>query len=142
MPLPDGLGGPGPLADPGACSAPPARRPFGRGPAVSLFSLGTMRALESADQLGAVLAAALAADINHIETFVPTAGEAAGPPIESHATFVPAAGEAAGPPIVSVMIIRFDRTRDDRGGPTTLSYVVDELNLGLYLGVKRLMHWA
>ena len=42
----------------------------------------------------------------------------------------------------SVMIMRFDRTRDDRGGPVTLSYVVDELNLGLYLGVKRLMHWA
>jgi hypothetical protein len=42
----------------------------------------------------------------------------------------------------SVMIMRFDRTSDDRGGPTTLSYVVHELNLGLYLGVKRLMHWA
>ena len=63
-------------------------------------------------------------DINHIETFVP------------------AAGEAAGPPIVSVMIMRFDRTRDDRGGLAPLSYVVDKLNLGLYLGVKRLMHWA
>ena len=42
----------------------------------------------------------------------------------------------------SVMIMRFDRTRDDRGGQAALSYVVDKLNLGLYLGVKRLMHWA
>ena len=45
-----------------------ARRPFGRGPAVSLFTLGTMRALGGVDQLEAVLAAALAAGINHIET--------------------------------------------------------------------------
>jgi predicted aldo/keto reductase-like oxidoreductase len=45
-----------------------ARRPFGGGAAVSLFSLGTMRALASADQLQAVLEAALALGINHLET--------------------------------------------------------------------------
>ena len=46
----------------------PVRRRFGRGPAVSLFSLGTMRALDSGGQMQSVLAAALAAGINHLET--------------------------------------------------------------------------
>ncbi len=45
-----------------------ARRGFGNGPPVSLFTLGTMRALESPAQLEAVLAAAIAAGINHVET--------------------------------------------------------------------------
>ena len=44
------------------------RRPFGRGPAVSPFTLGTMRATGSAKQMAEVLDAALAAGINHIET--------------------------------------------------------------------------
>jgi len=44
------------------------RRPFGRGPAVSPFCLGTMRATASPQQMAAVLEAALAAAINHIET--------------------------------------------------------------------------
>ncbi len=43
-------------------------RPFGEGPKVSLFTLGTMRALESADQMYAVVKRALLAGINHIET--------------------------------------------------------------------------
>jgi uncharacterized protein len=45
-----------------------ARRPFGQGPAVSLFSLGTMRAVDSSEQMEQVLCAALAAGINHLET--------------------------------------------------------------------------
>jgi len=44
------------------------RRPFGRGPAVSPFTLGTMRAVNSPAQMEAVLRAALAAGINHLET--------------------------------------------------------------------------
>ena len=44
------------------------KRRFGDGPPVSLFTLGTMRALESPSQLQAVLEAALAAGINHLET--------------------------------------------------------------------------
>ncbi|MFL0738204.1 MAG: aldo/keto reductase, partial [Prochlorococcus sp.] len=44
------------------------RRPFGRGPEVSLFTLGTMRALDSAEQMHEVVKAAQAAGINHIET--------------------------------------------------------------------------
>ena len=44
------------------------RRRFGRGPAVSAFCLGTMRATASPQQMAAVLKAALAAGINHIET--------------------------------------------------------------------------
>ena len=44
------------------------RRPFGRGRSVSLFSLGTMRALASPDQMVSVLRAALNAGINHLET--------------------------------------------------------------------------
>jgi predicted aldo/keto reductase-like oxidoreductase len=47
----------------------PARRPFGAGgPPVSLFTLGTMRALESSEALDATLRRAVAAGINHIET--------------------------------------------------------------------------
>ncbi|WP_233128490.1 aldo/keto reductase [Synechococcus sp. 8F6] len=46
----------------------PALRPFGDGPPVSPFSLGTMRALGSPAQMEAVLRAALAAGINHLET--------------------------------------------------------------------------
>jgi uncharacterized protein len=46
----------------------PERRPFGAGPEVSLFSLGTMRALGSAEQMLEVLEGALEAGINHIET--------------------------------------------------------------------------
>ncbi|AFY30285.1 putative oxidoreductase of aldo/keto reductase family [Cyanobium gracile PCC 6307] len=45
-----------------------ARRPFGRGRPVSAFTLGTMRALDSPAVMEAVLDAALAAGINHIET--------------------------------------------------------------------------
>jgi uncharacterized protein len=45
-----------------------AERPFGRGPAISPFTLGTMRALGSPAQMEAVLRAALAAGINHLET--------------------------------------------------------------------------
>ena len=44
------------------------RRPYGAGPAVSAFSLGTMRALGRPSQMEAVLRAALAAGINHLET--------------------------------------------------------------------------
>ena len=44
------------------------QRPYGAGPAVSAFSLGTMRALGSPSQMEAVLRAALAAGINHLET--------------------------------------------------------------------------
>jgi len=43
-------------------------RPFGSGRPVSLFSLGTMRALNSAAQMAEVLEAATAAGINHLET--------------------------------------------------------------------------
>ena len=46
----------------------PAERPFGAGPPVSPFTLGTMRALASPAQMEAVLRAALAAGINHLET--------------------------------------------------------------------------
>jgi len=45
-----------------------AERPYGSGPPVSAFSLGTMRALASHGQMEAVLRAALAAGINHLET--------------------------------------------------------------------------
>ena len=44
------------------------RRPFGRGPAVSLFTLGLMRALAGPRQLREVLAKALELGINHVET--------------------------------------------------------------------------
>jgi uncharacterized protein len=43
-------------------------RPFGQAPAVSAFTLGTMRALDSPAQMEAVLRAALEAGINHLET--------------------------------------------------------------------------
>lgn len=52
----------------GAGTQPRALRPFGAGPAVSAFTLGTMRALGSPAQMEAVLRAALAAGINHLET--------------------------------------------------------------------------
>ena len=44
------------------------RRSFGDGVEVSLFTLGTMRALQSPEQMLAVLRAALHAGINHLET--------------------------------------------------------------------------
>ena len=44
------------------------RRAFGTGPAVSLFTLGTMRALKDREQMVAILRAAHAAGINHLET--------------------------------------------------------------------------
>ncbi len=43
-------------------------RAFGSGRPVSLFSLGTMRALDSASQMAAVINAAAAAGINQLET--------------------------------------------------------------------------
>ena len=49
-------------------SIEPPRRPFGSGAPVSLFTLGTMRALQSPGQLQAVVEAALAKGINHLET--------------------------------------------------------------------------
>jgi hypothetical protein len=48
--------------------SPLAERPYGAGPPVSLFTLGTMRAQGSPAQMEAVLRAALAAGINHLET--------------------------------------------------------------------------
>ena len=44
------------------------RRQFGRGPEVSPFTLGTMRALGSAEQMYKVVKASLSAGINHLET--------------------------------------------------------------------------
>ena len=44
------------------------KRPFGQGRSISLFTLGTMRALSSSAQMTAVLNAALDAGINHLET--------------------------------------------------------------------------
>ena len=49
-------------------SAEQQLRPFGAGPPVSAFSLGTMRALGSPAQMETVLRAARAAGINHLET--------------------------------------------------------------------------
>jgi predicted aldo/keto reductase-like oxidoreductase len=43
-------------------------RPFGRGPTVSPFTLGTMRAIGNPAQMEAVVRAALKAGINHLET--------------------------------------------------------------------------
>ncbi len=43
-------------------------RPFGDGPPVSLFTLGTMRALQAPDQMLSVLRAAHTAGLNHLET--------------------------------------------------------------------------
>ncbi len=45
-----------------------SRRRFGDGPEVSLFTLGTMRALASPGQMQEVLEASVAAGINHLET--------------------------------------------------------------------------
>ena len=45
-----------------------SRRRFGDGPEVSLFTLGTMRALASPAQMQEVLEAAVSAGINHLET--------------------------------------------------------------------------
>ncbi len=62
---------PMPPADQGPEASPapsPVRRSFGRGRPVSLFTLGTMRALDSPATLAGVLDAAVAAGINHIET--------------------------------------------------------------------------
>ena len=47
---------------------PVLRRSFGEGVDVSLFTLGTMRALQAPGQMLQVLRAALAAGINHLET--------------------------------------------------------------------------
>lgn len=43
-------------------------RPFGRGRPVSLFTLGTMRALADGQRMAAVLRAAIEVGINHLET--------------------------------------------------------------------------
>jgi predicted aldo/keto reductase-like oxidoreductase len=51
-----------------AAAQAPLRRPFGLLESVSVFSLGTMRAIDTAAQMEAVLRAAVAAGINHIET--------------------------------------------------------------------------
>ncbi len=53
----------------------PARRAFGRGPKVSLFTLGTMRSLDSSEQMYAIVKEAFHAGINHIET-APVYGQA------------------------------------------------------------------
>jgi predicted aldo/keto reductase-like oxidoreductase len=57
-------------AEPGEGSqvSGPEPRPFGAGPPVSPFTLGTMRALDSPAQMAAVLDAAVCAGINHVET--------------------------------------------------------------------------
>ena len=44
------------------------RRPFGAGRPVSLFTLGTMRALGSREQMHEVVQAAVLAASNHLET--------------------------------------------------------------------------
>ncbi len=44
------------------------RQKFGVGPDVSLFTLGTMRAVDSVDQMYEVIKAAYSAGINHLET--------------------------------------------------------------------------
>lgn len=62
----------------GAIPSPASRRPFGAGRPVSLFTLGTMRALDSPLTMDAVLRRAVGAGINHIET-APAYG-----PAESH----------------------------------------------------------
>ena len=59
---------PGPWEGAPACGSAPSLRPFGRGRPVSPFTLGTMRALDSPDQMAAVLEAAVAAGIRHVET--------------------------------------------------------------------------
>ncbi|MEB3194638.1 MAG: aldo/keto reductase, partial [Cyanobacteriota bacterium] len=58
-----------PPPEPIASPLPQAsRRPFGDGRPVSLFTLGTMRALDSPQALEAVVRRAVAVGINHIET--------------------------------------------------------------------------
>ncbi len=49
-------------------TTPAVRRVFGHGPSVSLFTLGTMRALTDLEQMVSVVRAAHAAGINHLET--------------------------------------------------------------------------
>ena len=68
------------LADAGPpfSAGTPRLHRFGRGRPVSAFSLGTMRAVESPQQMATVLQAALAAGIRHIET-----APAYGPPPRS-----------------------------------------------------------
>ena len=44
------------------------RRPFGKGTAVSLFTLGTMRAIASAEEMYEVVKASYFSGMNHIET--------------------------------------------------------------------------
>ena len=44
------------------------RRPFGEGPPVSLFTLGTMRALASPETMYSVVKHAVGIGINHLET--------------------------------------------------------------------------
>ena len=51
------------------------RRPFGRGSQVSLFTLGTMRAVAPVETMAALLETALYAGINHLET-APAYGQA------------------------------------------------------------------
>ena len=46
----------------------PKRNSFGKGPEVSLFTLGTLRANESKAKMHSVVKEALLAGINHIET--------------------------------------------------------------------------
>ena len=52
-----------------------SRRSFGNGPKVSLFTLGTMRAVNSQDQMLEIMRGAYDAGINHIET-APSYGHA------------------------------------------------------------------
>ncbi len=54
--------------DPPPPVLPVGGRPFGKGRPVSAFTLGTMRALETPEAMEAVLIAARAAGINHVET--------------------------------------------------------------------------
>ena len=51
------------------------KRSFGRGAKVSLFTLGTMRATESLEQMYMIIKNAYAVGINHIET-APSYGNA------------------------------------------------------------------
>ena len=51
------------------------RRPFGRGSQVSLFTLGTMRAVAPVETMTSLLETALYAGINHLET-APAYGQA------------------------------------------------------------------
>ena len=53
-------------------------------------------------------------DIKRVGTFVPVGTEAGAPPIAFLETFVPTAGEAAVSPIVPATFVRFVRIPDDR----------------------------